>query len=146
MTVKPIDREVVVRIGSAINSDPFKHCTRDPLFVVQKKQRRYGFDADYCDESAWIDSEGNEVHGDEAKAMEASYEETGVEPDDFRRTGVCDAWEFVTLMFTQAAADEFIDRNRHRYGEMRVYVDSAYRNPEMIAVRNFLSALAKENP
>jgi hypothetical protein len=83
-----------------------------------------------------------EAHGEERAALEAEYEETGEEPDQWTRSGAKDTWEFVTVCFTEAAAKAFIKANAHRLKEPRVYVDSAYRNEEMNAVRKLLMRFA----
>lgn len=54
-----------------------------------------------------------------------------------------DHWEFVTVCFTRKSADEYIEDNSHRLNTPRVYVESAERNPEMIAVRKLLLKLSE---
>lgn len=126
-------------------------CTRDPIYLVQKKERLYGFDTNYSAGSGdvvWLDDDGEEVGAEEHKALESAYDESlGEEPDRRTRTGYADRWEFVTCCFTDAAARAFIEANKHRHtGEMRVFVDTLYRNDEMMAVREHLLALAAAQP
>jgi hypothetical protein len=47
---------------------------------------------------------------------------------------------FKTVCFTEKAADEYIKRERHHLKEPFTFVDSLYRNDEMIALRNALLA------
>jgi hypothetical protein len=45
---------------------------------------------------------------------------------------------FKTVCFTEKAANEYIQRERHHLNEPFTYVDSLYRNEEMIELRNAL--------
>lgn len=119
--------------------------TADPLFIVQERQRTYGIDTTHDPEIAWLYSdESIEVDEDEAKRLESMYEKNYKEPDGYRRVGYVEKWVYVTCCFTEAAADRFIAQNAHRHrGKLRTYVDSLYRNPEMIAVREYLLSLAE---
>ena len=104
-------------------------CTSFPMYVVQVKRRMYGLDTQYSDETVWLDDDGEEVSKDTPGAEE---------------TGFLDQWEFVTMFFTADACQEFIKNNSRRYGELRMFVESFHRNPEMIAVRQFLMDEAKK--
>jgi hypothetical protein len=66
--------------------------------------------------------------------------EQAQEAEHLEETGYRDDWEFVNAHFTLRSAEQFIKTNAHRYRrtELRVYVDSMYRCPEMIAIREFL--------
>ena len=37
------------------------HCTRDPLFIVQKRVRHYGIDLQYDPETLWLLSDDKEL-------------------------------------------------------------------------------------
>ena len=116
-------------------------CTANPLFLVEQRHRVYGFDTAYSDDKvAWVDSEG-EATGEERDALEAKYQETGDEPEGWHRTGYADEWRFVQPFFTRAAAERYIEENRHRLKDPRVFVDSAYRNKEWQAVETHLRGL-----
>jgi len=122
-------------------------CTRDPIFVVQQRKRIYGMDGDYVDQFAWItdDADCDEADIEEAAKLEAKYE-SDEETPGWMRVAYHDTWEFVQPFFTRAAAEAFIARNAHRLTDPRVYVDSAYRNPEWQAVREHLMVLASAPP
>jgi hypothetical protein len=47
-------------------------------------------------------------------------------------------WETATVCFTLKGAKEFVATHKHNLGETRIYVDSYYRNAEMIRVRDWL--------
>lgn len=107
--------------------------TAEPIFLVQQKKRIYGMDPEYCGQNvAWLDclNESTVLSDAEALVLEERYLETFKEPENFARTGYIDQWEYVQPFFTEEAAQNFIDANKHRHGELRVYVDSAYRNYE----------------
>jgi len=116
--------------------------TSHPIFVVQQRLRIYGFDPTYGDRIAWLDDE-KEVKGSLALSLEAGYEKNHHEPDGYTRTAYRDEYEFVTACLTEAAADAFIEANRHNLCDPRVYAASGYRNSEWIAVRKFFLSLAE---
>lgn len=124
-------------------------CTSDPIFMVQRHCRQYGFDPSYSDNVVWLYSdESIEVDAEQAKALEDQYDLTGHEPDNRTRTSYQDSWENVQPFFTRAAAEGYIARNAHRLRgrlciEPRIYVESGYRNEEWIALRAAFIAAAK---
>jgi hypothetical protein len=134
--------ERMVEIGRALATQD-NQATSHPMFLVQQSRRQTGLDPRWGVPVVWLDNEGAEVEAEEAKALEAAFEETGEEPADRTRTGYVDLWEFVTCCFTDAAARSYIEANKHRLNRPRVYVDSAYRNAEFIAVRQHLQELAR---
>lgn len=85
--------------------------TAHPIFLVEQQRRIYGVDSDHTDDFEWLEGES---------------------------VGYTMIWEFVTCCFSQVAAQSYIDANRHNLKEPRIYVASAYRNPEWIAVRKRL--------
>ena len=127
-------------------------CTSDGIWLVQKKVRQTGLDPDYCDRCIWLDcgNDHSEVTDpaqiERLEELEEKYpltEDEKVEFGDYLKTGYTDRWETVQPFFTEKAAQRFIDSNAHRHdpGALRIYVDSAYRNPEWMAIRNFLLSL-----
>jgi hypothetical protein len=62
------------------------------------------------------------------------------------RTAYQDFWDNMQPFFTRAGAEEYIRANSHNLRHPRVYVESAYRNPEWQAIRVFLEDLAKHAP
>lgn len=136
--------ETAVGIGKALIADRYDndHCTADPIFTVQKHTLITGIDTDITDKIGFFSHDsGGMVTGEEAAAMEAAYQETFEVIEGYSRTGYNHEWRYVASYFTKAAAEAFIAGKRHE-GEMRVYVDSAYRNYEWRAVQQFLMALA----
>ena len=126
MNIPEIGREIATQDNLA---------TAHPLFLVQQRIRDYGYDPLYCDSCVWVDEEGEELDN----------QEEGEEPQD-TWTGYRDRWEYVQTFFTRAAALQFIDNNKHRYyNELRIYVDSGYRNPEWQTVRQYLIQQGEEN-
>lgn len=116
------------------------HCTRAPLYVVQKRRRITGLDPRFSDDIAWWNAgDMREADADEHEKLEAAYQDTLEEPEGWTRSAYMDTWEFVTCCFTEAAAKAFIARNAHRLGEARVFVDSLFRNEEMLAVQKMLA-------
>jgi len=134
-------RKIVGRMDGQDNRATFQ-----PIFVVQQKRRIYGMDDDAC-EKVWI-YDGSEI-ANTAKDLEnflREYEMTKAEAVDqgsLYETGYMDIYESVQPFFSQKAADDYIESNRHNLKDPRVYTDSAYRNTEWQAVRGVLLALAE---
>jgi len=126
------------------------HMTANPMYLVEKKVLDYGFDSEYCSDFKWIDKgggEGLEVDDKELIAqLEAADDNFELEEKfpDYERVYYRERWEFVTMFFTEKNAREFIERNAHKYGgELRLYVDSAYRNLELQTIMEFLENYGK---
>ena len=119
------------------------HCTADPIFVVQQKKRIYGMDPSIDDIESFWSPEDDLFEVEESAEFEKRFQEDGFEPAGYRRICYIDTWEFVQPFFTKAAAERYIEENRHRMKDPRVYVDSAYRNKEWQAVRSLLPSMAK---
>lgn len=113
--------------------------TADPIFVVQQCERIYGMDFERFDgKYVWMTEDGDaEADADEAKELDAK-EENGDPTPGWERVGYIDRWEFVQPFFTMAAAERYIDENRHNLTDPRIYVDSAHINREWIEVRKLL--------
>lgn len=140
----PLD-VTMVEIGRRLASQD-NRATAHPLFIVQQKERIYGFDPIWDvdpERAVWL-HDGEEVDAEKRAELESTYEETGEEPGDYTRTSYVDRWEFVTCCLTEAAAQGYIEAQRHNLKDPRVYADSLNRNPEMIALRKHLGELATE--
>lgn len=120
--------------------------TSDPIFLVQRKVRQTGIDPDYCDKVLWLDENWEEVSPEKHAELEEGWKYGLDDPEGFVRTGYIDRWDYVQPFFTEVAAQDFITRNGHRYDldELRIYVDSAYRNLEWQAVREHLMKVKQE--
>ena len=109
--------------GGGVND----HCTANPIFIVQKRERVYGFDSDYGNAYVWINAEN-----DHEEADERTTKRLNAIDDDGRNTGnwnkiyYIDQWDYVCAHFTKEAAVAFIKRKRHDYSTLRVWVDSQY--------------------
>lgn len=125
--------------------------TNNPQFLVQKKARQTGLDLNYCDSHIWIDLPNDYTEVTDPKEishleeLDAKYPLTEEESQFFSaymKTGYADHWETIQTFFTEVEANRFIAANRHRHdGELRTYVDWGGRNPEWMAIRNFLLSL-----
>lgn len=116
-------------------------CTAHPIVLVEREEHIYGIDFDYDPEIAWLHEDECVRVWDETlcASLEAQYQDTGDIPEGYRRVGYKKRWTYVSSFFTVAAAELFITNNTHRYSDrLRVYIDSAYRNPEWIEVRSHL--------
>jgi hypothetical protein len=127
-------------IGKALRTQD-NRCTDQPLFVVERKRRDYGYDPVWGGDVAWL-SEGVEVEKAEADALEAKYQDSGDEPDGYSRTAYVDRWEFVTACFTEQGCKDFIAVQKHNLGETRIYAHGSYRNKEWRTIREFLLSAA----
>lgn len=108
-------------------------CTMDPMFCVQGRRRIYGMDPQWTDDAVWVDI------SDGAMPCDAPADE--VETDTIIKTGYIDVWETLMVAFTRKGCDEHLELNGHnyrRYDEVRIYVESFRRCPEMIVIRKFL--------
>ena len=113
--------------------------TVQPMYCVRGTRRIYGMDPRWTDCTVWVDTE------DGCEEVEAP--EDGDETDTIQETGYKDV--VVTLMscLTRAGCEEHLRLNGHNYrhyGDVHIYVESFYRCPEMIAVREFLLGLEKD--
>ena len=110
--------------------------TAHPIYVVQEQSRQYGIDPEYTDDAVWVSSEG------EADEQESAWldklEQDGRGHVEWHKIGYVDSWKFVTVCLTHQGAQDYIDQNLHNLRNPRIYVDSACRNNEIIALRNFL--------
>lgn len=110
--------------------------TQNPMFCVQIKVRDIGYDAAYADDKCWWNSDDMEVVYEEPKDLEG-WEEFGYK----------DRWEIVMVCFTEKGCDEYLELNGHNDarrahdGEVRIYVESFNRCPEMILIRETLSKI-----
>lgn len=112
-------------------------CTAYPIYVVERRNRVYGFDTDYAEDIAWVNVADDyaETDPEEIRELEAELRATGKLPEYWMRTGYRDTWDFVQPFLTRQAAEEYIESQRHNLGEARVYVHSGYRNREWQFIR-----------
>lgn len=118
--------------------------TRLPTYEVQEKVRIYGICSDYTDDFEWIcdseivtNDESEEYTRDQLEAMHDNCEQV---PDEYDRVGYIEREMCVATFLTEKAAEQYMVTNSHRHeGELRMYVNSAYRNPEWTELRRLLS-------
>jgi len=114
------------------------------FYVVEHRVREYGFSAGYADDFKWV-NENDDYHiADEEKEAELEKEyadeyHTDETIGDWERVYYKEHWEFVTACFTEAGCNDYLKINGHNFGKTRIYVHSAYRNNEWIALRHHLS-------
>ncbi len=144
-------------------------CTAHPIFNVEIGVKKNGM-ADNLDfEYEWIDNNWERIHDKSLISILDDMYESGYESkwvsfrndvyhddggedilisfENYRRSYFTIEKEIVASFFTRKAAEEFIKNNSHRFSRalsFNIYVDSLYRNPEMIAVREFLKSLSDE--
>jgi hypothetical protein len=107
--------------------------TVDPMFCVQGRRRIYGMDPDYADHVVWVDTEEG------CRECEAPKDEE--ETQFIKKAGYKDIWETLMVAFTEDGCKEHLELNGHNYRhyeEVRIYVESFRRCPEMIAIRAML--------
>jgi len=69
--------------------------------------------------------------------MHANGEEI---PEGYFRTGAAMQWFMREAFFTRFAAEQYIATQAHRHsGQLRMYVESAHRNPQLRELRRLLS-------
>jgi hypothetical protein len=119
--------------------------TANPIFLVQKKVRTYGFDPDYDDTgefTVWRHQDGAEADAEEAARLDALDDAGGELPEEWSRTSFQDSWETVQPFFTEDGAKEYLRINGHNvHGETRIYVESGWRNAEWETIRELLLSL-----
>lgn len=129
--------------------------TADPIFMVQRLERTYGFDSAYCENWMLHDGEGEEYLTDEIKSDWEAWdwddiscdqfkEKHGVPPGGLEKVHYRDTWVNVMPFFTRFGAEAYLKINGHNLGKTRIYVESAYRNQEWIMIREWLMGLKKE--
>lgn len=136
------------------------HHTAAALFTVQTKRIDYGYEIDYAEgrvvtleDRSWFSPKEywNDLDDEERAELDEALQadrECGFldldEDDQWEYLAECDShtvtgwnkrWEIVNSHFTKDAAEAFIRRKKHDYGEMRVYVESQYYAWEFEAIK-----------
>lgn len=126
-------------MGAKMAAQDNRH-TAEPIFVVQRRVRDWGYEQGWADDFCWVDAEECDDISDPDRiaAIEQIVATEGEPPDGVRRVGYRDRWEFVQPFFTEAAARRYLEDNRHNLEgpePPRIYVESAWRNCEWKAIR-----------
>lgn len=120
--------ETIKRIIAQIRTQD-NASTADPVYTVQERKRIY-YPYDGNSEGVWLDEDSNEPNAEELAEIEAGNE------DGWSRWDYEDRWQIVQTFLTLEGANTYIETQAHRHGEpLRLYVDSAYRNTEIQALR-----------
>ncbi len=114
--------------------------TADPLFVVFQEERIYGVSQDYQNNGfTWVGEDDSLVTADddEAKVLDKlldEYRELSISGVTYQRVWYRIVPRFVTACLTRKGAEDYIARNGHNLTNPYIYVESLYRNEEMIAL------------
>ncbi len=137
-----VTNETLQKIGHQIATQDNQY-TDQPIFIVQQKRMVTGFDPRYLDDDqiGWFDCDGMATP-EEAKNLEAEYQQSYKEPDGWYRTGFSTYWEFVTACFTEQGCMDYLAINGHNLTEPRIYAYGSDRNNEFRTVREYLLGLA----
>lgn len=127
------------QVGESIRTQD-NLATAEPLFCVFQKERVYGLDPAYTEDIVWYDEE-SEADAATSKKLENQWQLDRREPGTWHRTGYKDVDRFVTACFTQDSAKAYILANQHNLKKPFIYVETLYRNPEMITLRQWLKSL-----
>lgn len=117
--------------------------TASPNYCIQEHVQEVGIDMDYAQNEGWFnhDDEYQQADDKKAKALDRYYDRYGKEPEGWTKLGYTWKWKYTGINFlTHDAAHAYASSNQHRHkNELRVYVDSHYRNHEMREVRRLLA-------
>lgn len=126
-----------------------------PLYLVQDEERIYGMDGQWAQEGTgyiWQDYDEPECTYDSDEELLAHHRdedecfdhddgdpfslEDGIDPNsdritigsrEYERIYYEKRWKFVSAHLTEAAAEAYIEQNRHNLKHPRVYVESQHR-------------------
>lgn len=112
--------------------------TSHPLFAVMQK-REIVVDGDYDhDRIVWWHSDGYEASETKRRRLELLHDDSR-DTGEWRRLAVKEINEFVTACFTEQGCKDYLDANGHNLRYPFIYVFSAYRNAEFIAIREWMA-------
>lgn len=139
-------KEFVERFGSSILHQD-NAITAEPVYTVQERRRIYGMDPAYGDDNwKWVHCDDcAEADPEEVVELNLWEEEGKLIPDEWSKVYYIDVWEVVASFFLLTNAEQFMANNLHNLNVPRVYVDSAYRNPEWQLIRKLLIEAANEH-
>lgn len=136
-------RRMVARLEDQDND-----CTRDPIFEVREKrlQWNYGMDPSEGDERIWVE-EGSgdpEDNPEELARLEAYYAEHNDAPEGWNCYGAWWERHHVQSFFTREGAEAFVAKRGYHYSNPYISTETAYRNPELLAIQALLVALTPD--
>nr|WP_248005650.1 ead/Ea22-like family protein [Hafnia alvei] len=113
--------------------------TSHPLFAVMQK-REIVVDGEYDhDRFVWVDEEGQEASDHQKRRLDLFIKNFREPPEKWRHLAVKEINEFVTACFTEQGCKDYLDANGHNLRYPFIYVFSAHRNAEFIAIREWLA-------
>lgn len=118
--------DIVKRMRASDN-----RATALPMFVVEQKRRIYGVSSEYTDDFVTVDDDFEEIDPEDC------------EDGECQEIGYRDVYEFVTVFFSEAGANDYIEANAHNLNSPRVFVHSGHRNEEWKEVRDYLLEVIK---
>lgn len=127
--------QAILDLAAAVAENSGSHCTAHPQFVVQRERIIAGVDMDYADSVGYF-QEGVLVDEATASKLESQYIQKGAVPAGYIREGYHRIWENEQYFFSEKAAQDFVRSSGPQY---RVFVESAHRNHEWKAIREFLA-------
>ena len=136
-------QEDIKKIAELIKTQD-NRITDQPLFIVQREVKDYGYDSGWSDNYVWVNSADSEECVDEDDELYEKLnedEDNGEDMGDWYRCYYKKRWEFVTACFTEQGCKDHIAANGHNIGKNRIYADGSFRNFEYQAVRNYLLSL-----
>ena len=135
--------EIRERFGSSILTQD-NRATAEPIYLVQQRKRFYGVDPDYGDEYEWIHCDDCTIPDSEetARLDRLESEPPYVVPKEWSKSYYIDTWVAEQPFFLESGAEAYIVANRHNLCDPRIYVESAYQNPEWIFLRELLKRVA----
>lgn len=142
--------DFVVRLNhDCIGGGSSSHGTAHALFVVQQKKVLVGIDRDYSDncailhdEAIWFNPTDYYLAQDDDEQQQLDALAVDLDQTNFLAlseraqlhilegidgvsvSGYHESWEYVCSHFTIDAAQAFIDRKKHDYKELRIFVES----------------------
>jgi len=130
------------------------HITTDPCFCVYRKDYCIA-ETDFYDDNGWVDDEGDwigydNIFGFVKQKLRDGYEfknrtfDEIMDELDMRSFSRKEIDVFVGAYLTQIAAQKHIDQNHYHYHKPFIFVNSFWRNCEMISLRNLLLDLKIE--
>lgn len=119
--------------------------TADPLFIVQQKRQIWGIDESYDPKIAWRCDDAVYTEGSREFRILQKMEDRGKEIEGYEKVGYIEIWEFVTACLTEQGCKDYLAVNGHNLHSPRIYVSSAYRNREIIGLREYFIKGASES-
>jgi len=126
------------------------YITSDPIYTVQKLKKIYGLDLDYGEYYDWINNENDFYVADSKLKAELdrayilnrssfTYDDEIIIVNGWEKSFFYAEWETIETFLTEKSAKDYIELHKHRYpdSELKMFVASGYRNPEMRAIREY---------